>query len=95
MWIHYFLVMPDHIHALISFAYNPDLQHTVSEWKRYTSRKYNINWQRDFFDHRLINDESYLKKENYIALNPVRAGLVSEPEEWLYSWSSRSERTAV
>jgi hypothetical protein len=42
-------------------------------------------WQRGFFDHVLRNDESYGDKWNYVRENPVRAGLVSNPDEWPYS----------
>jgi len=42
-------------------------------------------WQRGFFDHVLRNDESYGKKWNYVQNNPVRAGLVSNADEWPYS----------
>ena len=46
--------------------------------------RYEIPWQRDFFDHRLRHEESFFlkKKATYIRLNPVRAGLVAIPEEW-------------
>ena len=42
-------------------------------------------WQRGFFDHVLRNDESYGHKWNYVRENPVRAGLVNNPDEWRYS----------
>ena len=42
-------------------------------------------WQRGFFDHVLRNDESYGNKWNYVKDNPVRAGLVSDPEKSPYS----------
>ena len=41
-----------------------------------------IEWQRDFFEHRLRGSESYREKADYILLNPVRAGLARTPEEW-------------
>ncbi|MCF7889551.1 MAG: hypothetical protein K9L78_05470 [Victivallales bacterium] len=85
--VHYFLLMPDHMHALISFSWSPDINNIISDWKRFTALKSSIVWQRDFFDHRLRKDESYFRKENYISMNPVRAGLVQNPEEWEYSWS--------
>jgi len=39
-------------------------------------------WQSGFFDHALRGRESYSEKWDYVRLNPVRAGLVSKPEEW-------------
>jgi putative transposase len=41
-------------------------------------------WQPGFFDHLLRNDESYAAKWNYVVQNPVRRGLVAEPEKWPY-----------
>jgi putative transposase len=41
-------------------------------------------WQRGFFDHLLRNSESYVEKWEYVRQNPVRAGLVTRWEEWLY-----------
>jgi putative transposase len=42
-------------------------------------------WQPGFHDHLLRSDESYSAKWDYVFQNPVRAGLVSCPEEWPYS----------
>lgn len=39
-------------------------------------------WQRGFFDHLLRNSESYAQKWIYVWENPVRAGLVNQPENW-------------
>ncbi|MCP4178203.1 MAG: IS200/IS605 family transposase [bacterium] len=85
-WIHSFLLMLDHIHDLVSFNYSPDLEYTISNWKRYIARTYDVKWQRGFFDHRLRKEESYFRKEEYIFMNPVRGGLVEKPEDWIYSW---------
>ena len=43
-----------------------------------------ISWQRDFFEHRLRKDESFRQKADYILLNPVRAGLTRNPNDWPY-----------
>ena len=65
------------------------MEKVMSDWKRYTCINVGINWQRDFFDHRLRGDESYLEKAHYIRMNPVRAGLIKRPEEWPYVWESK------
>jgi putative transposase len=78
--------MPDHLHLI---AYFPeDISTIVHKWKRWTSRNLAIDWQRDFFDHRLRRDESFDEKADYILQNPVRAGLVKTSEEWPYLWRS-------
>ncbi len=56
---HLLLLMPDHLHALISFPRAETMQQIVRAWKHYLSNKHNIEWQRDFFDHRLRSDESH------------------------------------
>jgi len=83
---HLFLLMPDHCHALISFPIDRPIRRTISDWKHWTSVNHGIGWQRDFFDHRLRGDEAFTEKASYIANNPVRAGLISSPEEWPYVW---------
>jgi hypothetical protein len=41
-------------------------------------------WQEGFFDHVLRSSESYSEKWSYVRMNPVRAGLCAEPEQWPY-----------
>jgi len=41
-------------------------------------------WQKGYFDHVLRSEESYEGKWRYVLENPVRAGLVKNPEEWPY-----------
>jgi putative transposase len=78
-----FMIMPDHVHGLIAF---PPSSHTVQDrmtlWKRWTARQLGIVWQRDFFEHRLRSNESKREKADYILMNPVRRGLVDEPQKW-------------
>ena len=42
-------------------------------------------WQRGFFDHVLRSEESYEQKWNYVRDNPVRAGLVTDADDWLFA----------
>ena len=80
---HIFLLMPDHVHALLSFPPSRNtVQQTVTNWKRWTARQMGIEWQRDFFEHRLRSDESWREKADYILANPVRKGLVAEASQW-------------
>jgi REP element-mobilizing transposase RayT len=46
-------------------------------------------WQPRFFDRALRTVKEYNEKVEYIHLNPVRAGLVSRPEDW--RWSGYNE----
>lgn len=86
-WIHLFLLMPDHLHGLISFGSNGSMSRIVTNWKRYLATQCGIQWQRDFFDHRIRNSASLTEKWDYIRNNPVRAGLAQTPEDWPYQWN--------
>jgi REP element-mobilizing transposase RayT len=85
-YAHLVMLMPDHLHALISFPYERPMKQIIADWKRFLATRLNVDWQRDFFDHRLRRDESFVEKADYIRANPVRAELVSCAEEWPYFW---------
>lgn len=82
-WYCYLLMLlPDHLHGLFRFAGSPrPMRSVVSDWKRWTARHLGICWQRNFFEHRLRQDESLRDKAAYILENPVRAGLVARTED--------------
>ena len=79
-----FLLMPDHVHALISVPARCQLADIVGRWKQWTTRHLKISWQKNFFDHRLRSYASANSKFKYIEQNPVRAGLVKEAKDWPY-----------
>ena len=76
------LLMPDHLHMLVSFGREYDMAKMVREWKRYLAAQHGIEWQREFFEHRLRSHESTDQKVRYIMQNPVRAGLVEQAAAW-------------
>jgi REP-associated tyrosine transposase len=84
-YVHVALLMPDHLHVLVSFPeVGKRIQAIISKWKEWTSKTVGISWHRDFFEHRLREDESFREKAEYILLNPVRAGLIEKSENWPY-----------
>ena len=68
------------------------MERTVANWKRWLTREAGIQWQAGFFDHRLRVAESFEEKVHYIRMNPVRAGLASNPETWPYLWDEEALR---
>jgi REP element-mobilizing transposase RayT len=94
------VVMPNHVHAVVW----PMPGHTLSEilhsWKSYTSSKANkfLNrtgedfWQAESFDHWIRDDGEHARLVAYAENNPVKAGFCARPEEW--TWSSASGRPA-
>jgi len=85
-WVHLFLLMPDHGHALLVVAPDKDLASTVRAWKSWQTKMLGVQWQSGFFDHRLRSDESFGEKANYVRQNPVRAGFVARAEDWPHVW---------
>jgi len=88
------LLMPDHLHAILAFPREPGMQTVISNWKKYVAVKPGVKWQRDFFDHRLRNDQELQAKTNYILMNPVRKELCEHAEDWtwVYRPGSRPPR---
>jgi putative transposase len=90
-WVGGYVLMPDHLHLFVAID---DTKTNLSEWMKalkgmlsQTLRKSGMIspfWQKGFFDHLLRSDESYSAKWDYVRNNPVRAGLVSNADEWLY-----------
>ena len=56
------LLMPDHLHALIGIDGQSSLFQLLRHYKRITAKMAGVNWQRNFFDHRLRHDESLAEK---------------------------------
>jgi len=91
-WLHLVLLMPDHLHGLLTFSRNVSMRQVVSDWKRFATRHCGIQWQRDFFDHRIRDEASLDEKWHYIRNNPVRKGLVQTPDEWPFQWQYGATR---
>jgi putative transposase len=80
-----FLLMPDHIHAILAFARDRSMSSIIGDWKHFHARNNHVFWQEGFFDHRLRDDERHeqlLANVTYIRQNPVVAGLCANPDEW-------------
>ena len=85
-----FVIMPDHVHLFATPAAGAISRALwCKAWKSISSRHITKAlgvgppvWQRDTFDHIMRSAESYSRKWNYVADNPVRAGLVQRSEDW-------------
>ncbi|NQU09752.1 transposase [bacterium] len=85
-WPHLFLVMPDHVHLLLSFPPDKAPRAVIAKWKENTAKTLRIQWQRGFFDHRLRHEESLRAKTEYVLNNPVRWELTHDQQGWPHSW---------
>jgi putative transposase len=93
-WPYLVLLMPDHLHALLSFPpSNKPMRSIISKWKEWTAKDMGVVWQDDFFEHRLRREESRREKADYILANPVRANLVSKPQDWTYVYFGDGKRS--
>jgi REP element-mobilizing transposase RayT len=78
------LLMPDHLHAIISFPREPEMETVISNWKKFVAVKHRVKWQRDFFDHRLRDHHELQEKTGYILMNPIRRELCERAEDWTW-----------
>jgi REP element-mobilizing transposase RayT len=81
------VLMPDHLHVILKADDSLNLGLWIFHLKHWLSRTRKINFQENFFDHRLRTSNSAAEKWNYINMNPVRAGLVKYPEHWPYRYT--------
>ena len=88
-----FVVMPDHIHLLLTPAVEISIERAVQFIKggySYRLRKMEKIqvWQGSFTNHRIRDTEDYERHCEYVRLNPVRAGLVGEGAAYPFSSAS-------
>jgi REP element-mobilizing transposase RayT len=79
------VIMPDHLHLLISLGEAIELSSAVRLFKGWLApalRRAGLRWQRAYFDHRLRPEEDPLPVFLYIFLNPYRANLVQSNQTW-------------
>jgi len=88
------VVMPDHVHILIQPLNKGnnewfDLATIMKKIKGISARKINqirktsgSIWSSESYDRIIRNDEEMKEKWNYIVTNPVRAGLVSDIDDY-------------
>jgi REP-associated tyrosine transposase len=92
--------LPDHWHAICAPQYPVSISMAIKSVKQSSMSAINRRrgtegelWQPRFFDRALRTAKEYNEKVEYIHMNPVRAGLVSRPQDW--KWSSFNEYAAV
>jgi REP element-mobilizing transposase RayT len=96
------VIMPNHVHVILWPMPNFTLSDILMSRKRHTSRQaHRIRgttgtsfWQRESYDNWIRDDEEKLRIRLYIRMNPVKAGLCKEPEDWRWSsaWPGWKER---
>jgi putative transposase len=91
--LHAFVVMPDHIHLLLT-PQGETIERVMGFIKGGSSHRLASKrpvWQRGFSDHRIRDAEDFRTRRAYIHQNPVRAGMVDLPESYPFSSAYRAE----
>lgn len=93
--LHEFVIMPDHLHLLLTPRETASLEKCIqlikggSSFEIHRQRASRLQiWQPGFHDWTVRGFQDYEAKREYIRLNPVRAQLVTRAEEWLYGSAS-------
>ncbi len=84
-----FVVMPNHVHAILQFRADATPKVVSQSWMRYTARQINAGtgetggfWQPEPFDHIIRSPEQFEYLQQYIFDNPTKANL--HQSEYLY-----------
>lgn len=84
-----FVIMPNHVHLLVSFPSKEALKSCTYSWMHFSARRINqvlkrsgTLWQQESFDHLVRSPEHYSQFRNYIRENGPKAGL--QTDEYLY-----------
>ena len=94
---HAWVLMPDHLHWLLSITGTRSLASVVSGFKANTSRALarsgavsSSPWQTGYYEHRLRDDEDLRQQARYLVANPLRAGRVKRLADypwWYAQWA--------
>jgi putative transposase len=93
--LHEFVLMPNHLHLILTPAASVSLEKTMQLIKGGSSHeihKIRANkmpiWQSGFHESRVTDLVDLKKRADYIRFNPVVAGLAEQPQDWLFGSAS-------
>jgi REP element-mobilizing transposase RayT len=100
--LHGAVVMPDHVHLVLTPLRDENGLFSVAEIMQgiKSSSAHQINralnrtgqvWQHESFDHVLRREEGIEAKVEYVIQNPVRAGLVRNISEYPWLWINKTK----
>jgi putative transposase len=93
--LHEFVLMPNHLHVILTPADSVSLEKAFQLIKGGSS--YEIHrvrggetqvWQSGFHESRVKSSVEYVAKADYVRFNPVAAKLVEKPEDWQFGSAS-------
>jgi putative transposase len=97
--VHHFVVMPDHVHILVTVPGEMSIEKAMQLIKGGFSfravKELNFRgevWQRGFSDVQVSDEQSFQVHREYIDNNPVKAGIALSPEDYPYGSASLTAR---
>jgi REP-associated tyrosine transposase len=99
--LHDFVIMPDHVHLLLTVADEMTVEKAMQLVKGRFSHRLGKElgykgevWQRGFSEVQVLGRKSFDEYRVYIANNPVKAYLVDSPEKYPYCFDSLARKKA-
>jgi putative transposase len=100
--VHDFVVMPDHVHVLMTVNGDMSIEKAVQfikggfsyRLKKETGYPGEV-WQKGFSEVRVNDQESFARHRQYIAENPVKRGFVRSPQDYPYCFAYLAKRKAA
>ncbi len=101
--LHAWVIMPNHVHVLVTPIGSETLSLIVHSWKSFTAKKANalLNqkgtfWATEYFDRVIRDDGHFSNAVEYFTMNPVKAGLCGRPDAWRFSsaWHTRGSASS-
>ncbi len=99
LWVHSYVLMTNHVHILASPETETSISKTLQsvgrryvQYFNYTYKRTGTLWEGRYKATVIDSDQYLLTCMRYIELNPVRAGMVEQPGEYLWSsYASNAE----
>jgi putative transposase len=99
--LHDFVIMPDHLHLLLTVGDGMTIEKAMQLVKGRFSYRLGRDfgfkgevWQNGFSEVQVLGDRSFEQHRAYIANNPVKKGLVDAPEKYPYCFESLAKKKA-
>jgi putative transposase len=100
--VHDFVVMPDHVHLLLTVGPEMSIERAMQfikggfsyRLKKETGYSGEV-WQRGFSEVRVEGDHNFQEHRRYIAENPVRAGLADSAEQFPFCFTYLAKQRAA